>query len=61
MLLIKLEDRYAPLVTREIKEKAEPAGVTTPWGSFIRERWKEAVVFLVLFPKKWIFCCCFFA
>ena len=48
MLPIKLEDRYAPLVTREIKEKAEPAGVTTPWGSFIRERWKEAVVLLVV-------------
>ena len=55
LLPIKLEDRYAPLVTREIKERAEPAGITTLWGSFIRERWKEAVVLLVvLSPEKWI-------
>ena len=55
MLPIKLEDRYAPLVTREIKEKAETAGITTLWGSFIRERWKEAVVLLVVLSlEKWI-------
>ena len=55
MLPITLEDRYAPLVTREMKEKAEPAGVATLWGSFIRERWKEAVVLLVVLSlEKWI-------
>ena len=52
MLPIKLEDRYAPLVTREIKEKAETASITTLWGSFIRERLKEAVVLLVVLSLK---------
>ena len=55
MLPIKLEDRYAPLVTREIKEKAETGSITTLLGSFIRERWKEAVVLLVVLSlEKWI-------